>query len=336
MSSRSAIDSVVLTDDFRAELRRQRLRLRHDGTARRTGDRELSRAGFAALLSDCDASTIAKWEKGPTKSIARDAVERLTGVELESDKGRLFKSLGILPRDAETSLSRFRLAVGSSGLPRTAAEVRRLEAGMIGEALYSTATIQIPVPDRVLTTIGRINRRTYAPPEDLGPETPLVAFRDTGALRRAAADTDIRIGLRSDAANAVHQFALAHATAHRVLGHRVCEYRPLASVRSLGDGPSLELPEPELMTNDLAVRLLSPTIAVRRAYSNAVAAITRSKGRQPDLWEVEQLEDAGEPPAWTAIVTSVAKELNIPGWLAMRRITEERLMDWPMTTSAST
>lgn len=330
MTARSAADSVVLTDAFRNVLRRQRDNLNAAGKPRRPDEGPLSRARFATLLNnDYDASTIGRWETGATKAIPRETVERLTEFELPADKGKLFKALGILPKEAENMLSRYRIAVGTNGLPLTLAAVRAVDGGLIAEEVYSMDLVPIPVTDVVLTRLGRINRHTYVPPDSLGPDTPLIAFKPTGVLRHSSDEVDIVIGLPSESPAGIHQFAFAHAAAHRLLGHGDCHYRPTGPSSGVANEPDAGAPESELMANDVAVRLLAPKAAVRRAYANASAAVTRA-GDQTDLWAIGSSDQTGQaPPAWAAIVMAVATELNVPGWLAFRRLTEERLMDVP-------
>lgn len=337
MAPRSAADTVVLTDAFRDALRHQRAKLNADGKKRRSEDAQLSRAGLAALLDNCDPSTIARWESGQTKAIQRDTVDELAILELPSDEGKLYSALGILPKVAERKLFVFRRALGSTGLSFTLDAIRRIEAGLIAEEVYSTDTLPVPtpVPDRVLSRIGKINRRTFVARADMTPDTPLVAFTPTRARSHSPDQVDVIFGLPDDLASSVYQFTLAHAAAHRVLGHDECRYLPAAGAPPRANEPRAMRSEDELMANDVAVRLLAPSEAVNRAYSGAVAAIARADD-QADFWETGPSDAGGQQSlTWSATVTRVASALNVPGWLALRRLEEERLMDVPAITRSS-
>ncbi|OBH47308.1 helix-turn-helix transcriptional regulator [Mycobacterium mantenii] len=334
MASRSAADTVVMTDAFRNVLHQQREKLNADGKERRPGDAPLSRARLAAQIENCDPSTVAKWENGPTKQIARETVEQLAVFELPDDEGRLYVALGILPKTAEKKLSVYRRAVGSNGLPITIDTVRRIEAELIAEEVYARdpSPPPIPVPDHVLARIGQINRPFFVPPSDMGPNTPLVAFTSKPVHNQPPERVDVRIALPAAASPAVYQFALAHAAAHRLLGKDRCQFLPALSSSLRAFGAISNLPEVEVMANNVAIRLLAPQEAVRRAHDEAVVAIARAD-EQADFWAIGLPEVAGEAsPEWVDIVTRVATQLNVPGWLACRRLVEEGLMDLPPIT----
>lgn len=340
MAPRSAADTVVVTQAFGKEMRSLRQKLTSKGTLRKPGDSPqdvLSVARLAGLLDDCDPSTITRYENGTFKQLKRDTIEQIAAaLEQPPDEGRLFRAARILPRTGERALFPYRLALGSKGLPLTVAETRRIHAAMFAEQVYWSrlnGEVPTPVPEGVLFRVGRISRRTFVRAKDLNPETPLVTFQPRVPTHPQDAAA-IVIGLPEDLNTAVYQFALAHAVAHRLLGHDHCGYLPMVSSPARGMTESPQLSVDELMANDVAVRLLAPEDAVRVAYANAVAAVTRSD-EDADFWAVEPPDTMGSAlPTWAMVVMAVAKELNVPGWLALRRLTEEGLLYIPGMTGS--
>jgi hypothetical protein len=340
MGGRSAADTVVVTDAFGKQVRSLREKLKSNGEPRKPGDRPrdvLSIPRLAGLIGGCDPSTVTRHENGTFKQIPREMIERLAeALEQPEDQGKLFEAAGILPRTAERALARHRLAIGSAGLRLTASAVQRIDAAMIAEDAYmeySNEPVPTPVPKALLTGVGKINRHIYVPDTDLGPDTPLVAFRPTGARSLAEGTMDIVIGLPRDLPDPVYQFSLAHAAAHRLLNHDDCQYLAMASPPK----GTIEPPRPpdhEQKANDVAVHLLAPRDLVRLAYANALTTITRSD-EHADFWAIQTSDvTRNAPPTWVVLVTEVAKELNVPGWLAFRRLTEEHLPDVPGMTGA--
>jgi hypothetical protein len=326
MSSRSAAATVVVTDAFQEEVRRLRLRLTREGKPRKPGDDQrntLSQSRLASLLDMSDGSAIARLESGDTKAIRRETVELLAGtLEQERDRGKLCAAAKILPVAAEAALSMYRRAAGR-GLPMTVDVVRRIEAGMLAEDAYAAAGVSIadgPVPEDVLLAVAKINPR-YLSPRHLRPDTPLIRFTETRVpARRAPGVVDVEIGWRDSElrSSAITQFIVAHAAGHRLLQHGTCQY------------PQMDVWEQ--MANDVGVRLLAPSATVQATHARAVAALGRGD-EDADLWAIGVAGADGRGlPAWVVVALRVATELNVPGWLAIRRLAEERLMDAPTLT----
>ncbi|WP_328452013.1 helix-turn-helix domain-containing protein [Amycolatopsis sp. NBC_00438] len=96
------------------------------------------------------------------------------------------------------------------------------------------------------------------------------------------------------------RFLFAHAAAHVLLGEQTCVF-PRA-------------PEGEELCSDIACHLLCPEPLLRRALT----AATADQGLGASfLWRTDAAN----------VVATVAARLSIPGWVAVRRLADEALLD---------
>lgn len=237
---------------------------------------------------------LSRLERGDGRVPGRALVERLAGVFGPQGGARLAAAAGRLTPTAEEALSLFPRALAEPTLgERTIPAVRRIEAAFMAEQLLQRARGRGVEGDRVDPSI-LCRALGLGPLVRRGEPGPAAVFdggtvtvRDPGDPGSAAAVPRLR-------------FLLAHAAGHALIGRRSCSFPRMG-----GD---------EAQAFDLAGQLLCPRPLLERAL----------KAIEPELDE-----DARNP--WTSrsgdVVTAVAERLSVPGWVALRRLADEALLD---------
>ncbi|MGY4772900.1 helix-turn-helix domain-containing protein (plasmid) [Kribbella sp. CWNU-51] len=264
-------------------------RLRELRTASRLTLRELARQ------SGSDFTHLSRLERGRAgREISRGLLSRLAQVLGPEMGARLTSAAGMVTPTAERVLANFPHALIEPALSdQTVPALRRIDAGALASSLFQQA------PGRGIEG-GRVD------PETLGRTLGLRLQVRSGEDRPAATfDGDVVTifdpGSPGDvAASPRVRFLVAHAVAHVLIGRRSCAFP-----RMIQD---------EEQAVDVAAHLLCP----RSLLDRAVETVKR---------ELE--EDAQNP--WTFrsgdVVAAVAERLSVPGWMALRRLAEEALLD---------
>jgi transcriptional regulator with XRE-family HTH domain len=264
-------------------------RLRELRLASRLTLRDLARE------SGSDFTHLSRLERGLAgREISRDLLSRLAQVLGPEMGAELTSVAGIVTPAAERVLADFPHALIEPALSDlTAPALRRIEAGTLANSLFLQA------PARGVEG-GRVN------PETLG-RTLGLRLRVWSGEERPAATFDGDVVTISDpgspddaAATPRVRFLMAHAVAHALIGRRLCDFPRMV--------------QDEEQAVDVAAHLLCP----RSLLVRAVEIVKR---------ELE--EDAQNP--WTFqsgdVVAAVAERLSVPGWMALRRLAEEALLD---------
>lgn len=201
-----------------------------------------------------------------------------------------------IPAESEKAVSGFSRAISEPEFSeRTLPALRRLDAGARAEGLLTAEFRRAIVGDRVdpesLCRAAGLRPRVVT-----GSGEPAVSFetdamvviRDSGQPGDAGAAPRVR-------------FLLAHVAAHAALGELSCTFPRVATHH-------------ENTAIDLAAHLLSPRNLLERAFRAAIRTVD---------------EDARDPwaPRSADRATAVAERLGIPGWIAVRRLADEALLD---------
>lgn len=162
----------------------------------------------------------------------------------------------------------------------------------LGRAYSLAGDAQVRAGLRRLELAGLAAEITDQPisPDDMRIDTALLCKAVEQRCRRPVAVRPVS----ADADLANRRFWRAHAAAHTLLDTE-CEWPHVTA--------------PEIETNTLAVLLIAPT----RLVSSAVRSASRQAGHT--LWD----------PGCTGLVQFVAERLDLPGWVALRRISEADL-----------
>jgi hypothetical protein len=203
---------------------------------------------------------------------------------------------GRLPAEAERVISGFSRAISEPELSdHTLPALQRLDAGAQAEGLLAGAFRRAIAGDRVdpaaLCRAAGLRPRVVTGGQ--GPVTTfeandVVVVRDPGQPGEAGGAPKVR-------------FLLAHAAAHAARDERSCTF-PRVGTRA------------ESAAIDLAAHFLSPRSLLERALRAVTPAVD---------------EDARDPwaPQSADRATAVAERLGVPGWIAVRRLADEALLD---------
>jgi transcriptional regulator with XRE-family HTH domain len=228
---------------------------------------------------------------------SRDLLDRLLSALGDPvSSAAISLAAGRIPAAAERGISGFSRAISEPEFSdRTLPALRRLDAGAHAEALLAGAFRRAIAGDRVdpealCRAAGlrpRIITGTQGPAATFEADR-LVVVRDPGQPGDAGTAPRVR-------------FLLAHAAAHAARRQLSCTFPRVGT-----NGESAAI--------DLAAHLLSPRNLLARALRAMTPAID---------------EDARDPWAPTSAdrATAVAERLGIPGWIAVRRLADEALLD---------
>jgi transcriptional regulator with XRE-family HTH domain len=242
-----------------------------------------------------DYTHLSRVENGRERPPSRHLLERILGaIDDPSAVAVLAGAAGQLAPATERAISAFPRALAEPALSeRALPALRRIDVGVLADGLLSRTPGRGIIRDRVeIEALCRtLGLRPVVRQGERGPaatfEGETVVVRDPGEPGDAATVPRVR-------------FLLAHAAAHEMQGNRSCTF-PRAG-------------EAELPALDLAAHLLCPRLLLERALQKAQEALD---------------EDARNPWAWqsAAVAASVAEQLAVPGWVALRRLADEALLD---------
>ncbi|MFD6568308.1 helix-turn-helix domain-containing protein [Micromonospora profundi] len=226
---------------------------------------------------------------------SRQLLDRIVGAfEDPSAAALLAGAAGRLTPGAERAVSAYPRALAEPALSEQALPaLRRIDVGVVVDGLLSRVPRRGLVGDRIEPEIlcRSFGLRPVIKTGERGPaatfEGDAVVVRDPGEPGDAAALPRVR-------------FLLAHAAAHAVLGVRACTFPRVG--------------EAEQPAFDLAAHLLCPRQLLERALRAATLTLNDDE-RNP--WASRS----------TAVVAVVAERLAVPGWVALRRLADEALLD---------
>jgi transcriptional regulator with XRE-family HTH domain len=255
-----------------------------------------SRMTLRELADRCETNYthLSRLERGNDRVPGRDLLGRLAHALGPEAGARLAAAAGRIPPTAEHALARSPHALIEPMLTaRTVPAIRRIEAAFLADSLLQRTRQRGIEGDRVEPFIlcRALGLRPVVKSGEARPaalfDGDAVTIWDPGDPEDAAAFPRVR-------------FLLAHAVGHALLGRRSCTFP-----RTSND---------EAQASDVAGHLLCPRHLLVRAVETAVLALD---------------EDARNP--WTYrsgdIVAVVAERLSVPGWIALRRIADEALLD---------
>jgi transcriptional regulator with XRE-family HTH domain len=262
--------------------------LRHLRTRERLTLREL------ASVAGTDHTHLSRLEHGRMPS--RDLLARLGKAFTAQGRVELFSAAERLPADVERTIASFPHALGTDELSRhTKPSLRRTEAAHLANRLLRSIPAGGVDGGRIEPEI-LCRRLHFRPVAQTGAEALSVTFDEN--------DSVVMIrdrGTQDDAATFPRlRFLLAHAAGHLLLEQRSCSF------------PAMRADEDFVC--DLAAYLLCPPLLLDKAVLTA--------GLELD-------EDARDPWAsrYGDIVSVVAEKLAIPGWVAVRRLADESLLE---------
>lgn len=240
-------------------------------------------------------SHLSRIETGDERIPSRSLLERLLdALDDPAAAAVLMGAAGRLVPEAERKVSEFPRALAEPVLSQRAVPaLRRIDAGVIAEGLLARVPGRGLVGNLVDPQVLRrsVGLHLIQRPSDGGLvaefDGDVVVLRDPGDPDDAAAFPRGR-------------FLLAHVVGHVLLGARSCAFP--------------RVPEDELPALDVAAHLLCPRLLLERAFREAI----------PELDE-----DARSP--WSsrsaAVAAVVAERLAVPGWVALRRLADEGLLE---------
>lgn len=243
-------------------------------------------------------SHLSRLETGAAARIpSRGLLDRLiTALDDPVSSAAISLAAGRISAQSERAVSGFSRAISEPNLSeRTLPALRRLDAGAHAEVLLSAAYRRAVAGDRVdpasLCRAAGLRPRIVTGSDDPGVsfETGnVVEIRDSGQVGDAGTTQRVR-------------FLLAHIAAHAALGRHSCTFPRMAT-------------DDENTAVDLAAHLLSPRNLLERALRETTLMVD---------------EDARNPwaPRSADRATAVAERLGIPGWVAVRRLADEALLD---------
>ncbi|WP_161780833.1 helix-turn-helix domain-containing protein [Amycolatopsis orientalis] len=241
---------------------------------------------------------LSRLESGSADRVpSRDLLDRLVAA-LDDPVSSAAISLAAerLPAEAERAVSRFSRAISEPQLSdRTLPALRRLDAGVQAERLLTGAFRRAIAGDRVdpeaLCRAAGMRPRVVT-----GSQEPATTFEDNDVV---VVRDPSRPG---DAGGAPRvRFLLAHAASHAARNERSCTFPRVGT-------------HEESAAIDLAAHLLSPRNLLERALRTVTPVVD---------------EDARDPwaPRTADRATAVAERLGVPGWIAVRRLADEALLD---------
>lgn len=235
---------------------------------------------------------ISRVESGERVTVSRELLERL-GDELDA-QAELAAAAGRVSARAEQALCQFPDALQDSVLEaKTLPALRRLAAAARAQRLLSRTPGGAVEGGRIEPTAlcRQLRLQPVVSPAGNGPplsfEDGQVIVTDPGQHGDPAALPRIR-------------FLIAHAAAHALDKQLSCVFP------RMGSGEDLAC--------DVAAYLLCPPNLLEDAFRSTVLD-EGSDARNP--W----VSDIG------AVVTAVARKLGVPGWIAIRRLADEALLD---------
>ncbi|MFE4953463.1 helix-turn-helix domain-containing protein [Streptomyces sp. NPDC056653] len=235
---------------------------------------------------------VSRVESGERVTVSRELLERL-GDNIDG-LAELTAAAGRVPARAERAISQFPDALENAVLEaRTLPALRRLTAAARAQYLLART------PGGAVEG-GRIEPKALCRQLKL---QPVVGLADNGPPitfeGRQVIVTDP--GQHGDPASLPRiRFLIAHAAAHALDEQLSCLFP------RMGSG--------EELTCDVAAHLLCPPNLLEGAFRSAVLEAGPEAG---DPWA----SDVG------AVVTAVARQLGVPGWIAIRRLADEALLD---------
>jgi transcriptional regulator with XRE-family HTH domain len=275
----------------------KRVRLIRMITVGRVLRAERRRSGLTLrqLAEKCgtDHTHLSRIESSDDRVPSRDLLDRMGAALGPVAAARLSSSAGRLTPGAERMLSAFAEVMAEPAITdRVQPALRRVEARLRADSILAQVRGRASSGDRV--DAWALCRALGLRPEIRNGSGPaasftgnLVAIRDPGGSEDAGAAARVN-------------FLLAHAVAHFARNELECSF-PRASASEL---PAL----------DTAACLLCPHNLLDRAFRNVMSALD---------------EDARNP--WTAasgeVVAAVADRLAVPGWVALRCLADEQLLD---------
>jgi transcriptional regulator with XRE-family HTH domain len=261
--------------------------------------RELRRASGMTLRELADRcgtnhTHLSRLERDDDRVPSRGLLERLAR-ELGPEAGaRLAAAAGQVTPTAERALALFPHALAEPALStRSVPALRRIEAASLADSLLQRVPMRGIERDRVNPSIlcRTLGLRPLVQSGEVGPaavfEGDTVTICDPGEPGDAAALPRVR-------------FLLAHVAGHTLIGRRSCSFP------RMGDD--------EVQAFDLAGQLLCARPLLERALTFISPGLDK---------------DARNPWASRSgdVVTAVAERLSVPGWVALRRLADEALLD---------
>lgn len=242
-------------------------------------------------------SHLSRLEAGSVARVpSRDLLERLLSVLADPVSwAALSLAAERIPAERERAISRFSRAISEPEFSdRTLPALRRLDAGAQAEALLAGKF-------RRAITGHRVDPETLCRAAGLRPR---IVRGSRGPTARFEADNVVVVhdpGQPGDAGTAPRvRYLLAHAAAHAALRQLSCTFPRVATH---GESEAI----------DLAAHLLSP----RNLLERALRVTTPLDEDARDPWAPRSAHRA----------TAVAERLGIPGWIAVRRLADEALLD---------
>ncbi len=248
-----------------------------------------------AQRSGTDYTHLSRIETGGERVPSRQLLDRLLhAIEDPSAAALLAGAAGRLTPAAELAVSAFPRALAEPALSeRALPALRRIDVGVAAEVMLSRIPRRGLIGDRVEPEVlcRSLGLRPVIRAGESGPAATFdgdtVVVRDPGEPGDAASLPRVR-------------FLLAHAAAHAVLGERVCTL------------PRAGKAEPPAF--DLAAHLLCPRQLLERVL-RAVVPTLDDEARNP--WASSSANAAA----------AVAERLAVPGWVVLRRLADEALLD---------
>lgn len=247
-----------------------------------------------AELADTDHTHLSRLERQQDRVPSRRLIERLGKALGPEAAPRLAAAAGLLTEAEERAIAALPRATAEPAFStRSLPALRRIDAGARAEALLRRVPSRGIERDRVnpavlCTALGiRVDVRTG----EVGPaavfDGDAVRICDPGDPDDAAAVPRVR-------------FLVAHAAGHALAGTRACSFPRMA--------------DEESVAFDIAGHLLCPRMLLDRTVREVTAEL-EDEARNP--WA----------PACGDIITRVAERLGVPGWVALRRLADEALLD---------
>lgn len=235
------------------------------------------------------SSAISRLESGAQPAASLDTLERI-GTALGA-QGELFAAAGALPPRAVAALAPHWRATADVVLrERTTPAVQRVHEGAHAEAILARTSMEMVRGVDVVALAAALEP----------PRSVRTLRGERSGVACTAGEILVTLPAPSTAGatgpdHSRHRFLVAHGVAHISLGDSSCVWPRGTSS--------------ELRAVDLTCHLLAPPTFLENAVRAAVA-------RRPEL------ADAWEPSSGN-IVSAVARQLGIPGWVALRRLGED-------------
>jgi hypothetical protein len=253
---------------------------------------------------DTHVTHVSRLESDQRTAVGRDLLDRLG--ETLGARAQLAAAAGRLPPLIEKAISEIPAALDDSLFEtRTLPILRRLDAAARAARALSR------VPGGAVQG-GRIDPNAICRRLGFDPQTRFesadvpVVFRDR---RIIVSDPS---GSSDPAALPRARFLLAHAAAHAIDSDVTCAFPRMAGG--------------EQRATDIASYLLCPPGLLDLAFRAAVKTLSAPADQEDNTHGPSNVD-----PIWTQgagnIVTSVALRLAVPGWVALRRLADESLLD---------